>query len=34
VVAAVALCSYMAWVLRRMSREAGVVPGVTPAASS
>ena len=33
VVAAVALCAYMAWVLRRMSREAGVVPGVTPAAS-
>ena len=33
VVAAVALCAYMAWVLRRMSREAGVVPGVTPAGS-
>ena len=33
VVAAAALCGYMAWVLRRMSREAGVVPGVTPAAS-
>jgi len=33
VVAAVALCGYMAWVLRRMSRDAVAAPNVTPAAS-
>jgi hypothetical protein len=29
IVAAVALCGYMAWVLRRMSREAGVTPAAS-----